>query len=109
MKKIIASAFCLTLCFGTFTVNALHLLATSKNFVIPTDERKIIKTNELPQAVKTALEADTFKDWKVKEVTEVKIAGAVNRPDLATQYDVKLTKGKETKVVRFLENGHIDN
>lgn len=109
MKKIIVSAFCMTLCFNTFAGNALNTIAHCKFVVTPTDERKIIKMSELPDAIKNVLATDTYKDWKVKEVTEVKIAGAVNRPDLATQYDVKLTKGKESKTVRFLENGRVDN
>ncbi|PBQ30425.1 hypothetical protein CNR22_01140 [Sphingobacteriaceae bacterium] len=110
MKKNIFPAFCLSLCLVASTISATSVIVTSKSSVVrPNDERRIIKMSELPQAVKTALEADAYKEWKVKEIKEIKLAGAVNRPDLATQYEVKLTKGKESKTVRFLEDGRVEN
>jgi hypothetical protein len=108
MKKMILPALCLSLILSSFNAAALHF-KSAISVHSPTDERKIIKTSELPQAVRSVLESEAYKNWKVKEVVEVKIAGAQNRPDLKTQYDVKLAKGKETKTVRFLEDGRVDN
>ena len=110
MKKIILPAFCLGLILNCMHVTALSFIPCAAHSLSATkDERKVIKTEDLPEAIKNVLASEAYKEWKIKEAVLVKIVGAHNRPDLATQYEVTLKKGKEIKTVRFLENGTVDN
>ncbi|GAB3202885.1 hypothetical protein ABID22_001121 [Pontibacter aydingkolensis] len=63
-----------------------------------------IATDELPKAVKQALQAETLKEWNVSEVYLIK--GTVQKADPKPMYEVYFTNAEQKKTVaRFYKNG----
>lgn len=106
MKKLIVSAFCLSLIFGSTAVVA----ANSNSEVVYTvndDGRKTVKAEELPEAVRKTLAGEAYKGWTVKEATQVNstVPGDATQPK--TWYEVTLTNGKESKAYKFNPDGTV--
>ena len=57
-----------------------------------------IKTEELPQAVKTALEGEAYKNWEITQAYKYTVS---------ENYAVNLKKGTESKTVKFDKNGNV--
>lgn len=98
MKKMILPALCLGLCLTTVSVSAANVVSNSVVSVSFNDDRQVIKTEELPEPVKKALSSDDYKGWTVKEAALVKA-------EAASHYEVVLTNEKETKTVKFNNDG----
>jgi len=60
------------------------------------DDRVKIKPEELPQPVKTALEAEEFRGWLISSAFHLKSKD---------QFEVELKNGAETKTITFDKEG----
>ncbi|MBL7857933.1 MAG: hypothetical protein JNM57_09600 [Cyclobacteriaceae bacterium] len=59
-------------------------------------EKVKINVDELPDAIKTTLTGDNYKDWEVVSAYELKSK---------SQYEVEVKKGAETKTLKFSADG----
>ncbi|PBQ30424.1 hypothetical protein CNR22_01135 [Sphingobacteriaceae bacterium] len=105
MKKMILPALCLSL-----TLTALNATATTISNRVATvltenDERRVIKSEELPAAIQKNLSSEVYKGWAVKEAAKVTTKVAADAKAPAAYYEVVLTKEKETQTVKFQEDG----
>jgi hypothetical protein len=62
------------------------------------EDKAKIKSEELPEAVKKALEAQEYRGWLINGATHVKSTDT---------YEVELKNGAETKVVKFSKDGKV--
>ena len=62
------------------------------------DEKTKIKSEELPEAVKKALEAQEYRGWLIDAAYHVKATDS---------YEVQLKNGAETKTVSFDKEGKV--
>jgi hypothetical protein len=62
------------------------------------DEKVKIKVEELPDAIKNALESDSYKGWSAE-------AAYYNKTK--DNYEVQVKKGTETKTLKFSKDGNI--
>ncbi len=69
-------------------------LANQTKMESPVQEKKDIKAEELPEAVKKTLAGDSYKGW---EISKASVAKDV--------YEVELKKGSETKTAKFDKDG----
>jgi hypothetical protein len=98
MKKLMLSMALLAVA-GTATVYANNTQDVAiVNFQ---DEKKPVKVEELPDAVKAALAGDEYKEWKAEEAFMVKPASG------AEHYEIKLKKGEEAKTVKLDKDGKV--
>lgn len=65
------------------------------------DEKKPVKAEELPDAVKGTLAGDEYKEWKVEKAFQVKPATG------AEYYELELKKGEEAKTVKLDKDGKV--
>ena len=63
------------------------------------DDKTKIKSEELPEAVKKALEAQEYRGWLIDAAYHVKSTDS---------YEVQLKNGAETKSVKFDKDGKIE-
>lgn len=98
MKKLMLSMAFLAVA-GTVTVYANQ----KQNVAIVQiqDEKKPVKVEELPDAVKAALAADDYKDWKAEKAFWVKPASG------SEYYEIELKKGEEAKTVKLDKDGKV--
>ena len=96
MKKLMLSLAFLALA-GVVTVNA----NTQQDVTIVRlqDEKKPVKVEELPDAVKATLAGDDYKEWMAEKAFQVKPATG------AEYYEIELKKGEETKTVKLDKDG----
>lgn len=110
MKKMILPALCLSLILTTLNTSATTISNRVATVLTENDERTAIKSEELPAAVQKNLSSDVYKGWAVKEATKVSTkvaADAAKAP--AAYYEVVLSNEKETKTVKFQEDGTLLN
>lgn len=100
MKKVIFA-----IAAGIFSVGAVQVVNAQRittpdtqASVSQTDEKVKIKIEELPDAVKTALEGDSYKGWS---------ADAAYYNKTKDIYEVDVKKGTETKTLKFNKDGSI--
>jgi hypothetical protein len=62
------------------------------------DDKTKIKSEELPEAVKKALEAQEYRGWLIDAAYHVKSTDS---------YEVELKNGAETKTVKFNKDGTV--
>ena len=62
------------------------------------DDKTKIKSEELPEAVKKALEAQEYRGWLIDAAYHVKSTDS---------YEVELKNGAETKAVKFNKDGSV--
>ena len=62
------------------------------------EDKAKIKSEELPEAVKKALEAQEYRGWLINGATHVKSTDT---------YEVELKNGAETKMVKFSKDGKV--
>ena len=98
MKKLMLSMAFLAVA-GTVTVYANQ----KQNVAIVQiqDEKKPVKVEELPDAVKAALAADDYKEWKAEKAFWVKPASGME------YYEIELKKGEEAKTVKLDKEGKV--
>jgi hypothetical protein len=101
MKKIILSAAILAVA-GFTTVHAQTITKPVTAVVAQQDstQKTAVKLDALPEAVKTTLKADAFKDWVPSGAFLVKTATAM-------YYEVDVTKGSDAKAVKISADGKI--
>jgi hypothetical protein len=93
MKKVILSLLVLLFAGATFA----NTSTTSATPAAMQQEDKVkIKNEELPEAVKTALESTDYKGWTINAAFHLKSVD---------QYEVELKKGTETKTVKLDKEG----
>jgi len=63
------------------------------------DDKAKIKSEELPDAVKKALEAQEYRGWLIDAAFHVKSTDS---------YEVQLKNGAETKTVKFTKDGKVE-
>lgn len=93
MKKVILSLLVVFFAAGTF-VNATTISTTVA--AVQQDDKVKIKTEELPEAVKTALQSTDYQGWTISAAYHLKSAD---------QYEVELKKDAETKTVKLDKDG----
>ncbi|SEL04287.1 intein N-terminal splicing region [Chitinophaga rupis] len=99
MKNLMLSLVVVALS-GVVTVNAnAHKPVIAK--VQLQDEKKPVKVEELPDAVKATLASDDYKEWKADKAFWVKPATG------AEYYEVELKKGEEAKTVKLDKDGKV--
>ncbi|WKN32803.1 hypothetical protein PZB74_05525 [Porifericola rhodea] len=64
------------------------------------DQRKEIKYEELPEAVRTAFEDSQYGQWEVSQVHEV-------AAEQGTQYELTITDGTQSGTLTFDEEGNM--
>jgi hypothetical protein len=62
------------------------------------DEKVEIKADELPEAVRTTLSTEEYKDWTIEKAYHIKTNN---------HYEVKLKKGSESKSIKFDKDGNV--
>ena len=98
MKKIILSTMILAAAgFATATAN----VQTHAVVAFQQEEKKAVKAEELPDAVKGALAGDDYKEWKLEKAFHVKPATGTEH------YEIELKKGEETKTVKLDKDGKV--
>lgn len=98
MKKLMLSMAFLAVA-GTVTVYANNKQDVA--IVKFQDERKEVKVEELPDAVKAALAGDDYKEWTAEKAFMVKPASG------AEYYEIGLKKGDEMKTVKLDKDGKV--
>lgn len=83
---------------GTSTLSAYAAYNQQINIQIEQDEKVKISNEELPEAVKTALQSESYKDWTISAAYYTKST---------EQYEVELKKGEETKTVKLDKDGKV--
>jgi hypothetical protein len=63
------------------------------------DDKTKIKSEELPEGVKKALEAQEYRGWLIDAAYHVKSTDS---------YEVELKNGAETKTVKFNKDGEVE-
>jgi hypothetical protein len=98
MKKVIFVAA--TIIMGVNVVSVADaqrlILETPSSVSVQTEEKVKIKTEELPDAVKKALESESFKSWKVQTAYYNKTKDT---------YEVEVKSGAEAKTLKFTKEG----
>jgi len=89
---------------GTFSFASINTNATPVNqeatTVFVQDQRKEIKYEELPEAVKKTFEESQFAEWKVSKVEEVST-------EEGKQYTLTLSDGAQEGTLTFDEEGNM--
>lgn len=98
MKKLMLSMAFLAIA-GTVTVYANNTQDVA--IVKFQDEKKPVKVEELPDAVKSTLAGDEYKEWMAEEAFHVKPATG------SEHYEIKLKKGEESKTVKLDKDGKV--
>lgn len=97
MKKITIIA-ALFVC-ATGVINANAETSTRRSVItINADEKKEIKKEELPDAVKTALGGNDYKGWEISKAYQWSESG---------NYEVELKNGDQSKTVKLDKDGKV--
>lgn len=98
MKKVIIAAFSAIVLGGaaTSTIASVHAVYQDQN----TDNRVVIKLEELPDAVKNALSGDQYKDFTAQ-------SAAVIKSDDKVIYVVSGTQNGQPTTLHFAEDGSV--
>ena len=99
-EKLFVSIFA-SLMIGVASLSAQPIstmLLAPEHSIMQEKDRVKIKTEELPEGVKTALSADAYKGWTVVSAYKVK-NGEV--------YEVELKKGDTSQTLKFDKDGKV--
>lgn len=94
MKKIFVATMLLA-CASGVTVNAMQ---ANVNMETVQTQDNPVKPEELPEAVKTALSGEAYKDWTIAAASLVKEGET-------EYYKIQLTKGEEKQEVKLNKEG----
>jgi hypothetical protein len=95
MKKVLFALFAFVV---SATMVSANTIATNAETVLVQDDKVKIQPEELPEAVKTALNSEDYVGWQ--------ISSAYKHADGET-YEVELKNDAETKTVKFDKEGNI--
>jgi hypothetical protein len=95
MKKIFLATMVLA---GTIGMTSFTVQANAATAVFQDATETPVKPEELPEAVKTALSGDAYKDWSIASASHVKDANG-------EYYKVTLTKGQDKQEVKLNKDG----
>ncbi|HEY5916843.1 MAG TPA: hypothetical protein VIU13_05555 [Chryseolinea sp.] len=93
MKKLM---FALIALLGSVAFVSANVITYSQTPAAQQDEKVKIKPEELPEAVKKALEMQDYRGWLVD---------AAYKDSKTENYEVHLKNGAETKIVKFNKDG----
>ena len=97
MKKLIISAFCLSLlALGT---TQAYSTKPAELTTIVAQEKVAVKPEDLPEPVKTTLASDAYAGW------DVTTAFLITKEDNTQFYEISLKKGEETSKVNLDKDG----
>jgi len=106
MKKLFFTALCLVVfATGIVAKSETSNLKFINVLVDDNNNRKAIKFEDLPEAVRKAIAVDAYKDWKVIEAFIVNGAVAADGTKGPDHYELKLSKDTEKKSVKFNTDG----
>lgn len=100
MKKMIVSAFMLTMCAGAYAQQATTTTTTTATTTAvhaQEDQKTKIETSALPDAVKKSLATDTYKGWQASGAWVVKAT-----PEY---YVIELQNGDKKNTVKMDKEG----
>lgn len=89
--------FALMLSLSVVSAGAVSITGTDHSPLVQQDKKVKIKPEDLPDAVKTTLNSDDYKDWE--------ISAAYKHEDTEI-YEVELKSGAETKTLKFDKDGN---
>ncbi len=99
MKKVFFSAIALMLATSLNSVAATPVSEIRIENEEAAQERTQVDPAALPDAIKTALSAEAYNEWKVQSAWLIK--GETNH------YELNLQKGEEAMTVKLDENGNV--
>lgn len=94
MKKLFFVSAAALLSASVFAAPVYSVNTTRMEVV---QEKKEIKAEDLPQAVKNTIEAD-YKEWTINKAYLF---------EATTEYEVEFTKEGQTKTVKFDKDGNV--
>jgi hypothetical protein len=97
MKKVIVSAFVMALV--SFGVVQANTGAEQSSISQRLQDKVAVKPEDLPEAVKTTLAGDVYKDW------EVTGAFLVTKEDKTQYYEIAVKMGEQTATVNLDKDG----
>ena len=100
MKKIMFATLLFAVAFSMSAVNSLagRMSNPSSARIVGDDEKKPIKKEDLPEAVKMTLAGPDYQGW------EITAAFSVKKVD-ADYYEIKLRKGDKTITAKLDKDG----
>ncbi|MDF9798751.1 putative transposase YbfD/YdcC [Catalinimonas alkaloidigena] len=99
-RSVIALAALATFSFASFGAQANLSQQEKSSVEVTLDDRKEIKYEELPEAVKVSFEDSQFSNWEVSKVHEVKQAEKI-------RYEITLSDGTQTGTIAYDKNGNM--
>ena len=106
MKKIMFATLLFAVAFSMSAVNSLagRMSNPSSARIVGDDEKKPIKKEDLPEAVKMTLASPDYQGWEITAVFSVKKADAEKKAD-ADYYEIKLKKGDKVITAKLDKEG----
>jgi hypothetical protein len=99
MKKIMFATLLFAVALSMSAVNSLGMVTKfSSAKVVGEDEKKPIKKEDLPEAVKTALAGPDYQGWEITAAFSVK-------KDRSDYYEIKLKKGDKVITEKLDKDG----
>jgi hypothetical protein len=101
MKKLIVSAFALTLVsFASVQAGNFTTTTNVTNTEITSQEKVSVKAENLPDGVKNTIKSDAFEGWKVVS------AFLITNTDKTQYYELNVKNGSETARVKLDKDGN---
>ena len=103
MKKIVFATLLFAVAFSMSAVNSLASVVTkpSSARIVGEDEKKPIKKEDLPEAVKTTLAGPDYQGWEITAAFSVK-----KEKDNSGYYEIKLKKGDKVITAKLDKDGN---
>ena len=107
MKKIMFATLLFAVAFSMSAVNSVAGMVTkpSSAAIVGEDEKKPIKKEDLPEAVKMTLAGPDYQGWEITAVFSVKKADVEKKAD-ADYYEIKLKKGDKIITAKLDKEGN---
>jgi|GEM_PF-1032995 len=108
MKKMIIATIALTFAgytnaqTGADTIVAAADTVTTTSNATAQDKRTLVNVNDLPEAVKTALESEAYAGWKPSAAYWVENTATKN-----AYYEIELSKGTDKTIVKLDKSGQV--
>src|SRR6267143_7046607 len=101
MKKIMFATLLFAVAFSMSALNSVAGMVTkpSSATILGEDEKKPIKKEDLPEAVKTTLAGPDYQGWEITAAFSVK-------KDDADYYEIKLKKGDKVITAKLDKEGN---
>ncbi len=100
-RSVIALVALATFSFTTIGAQATpNTYQQAATLILVQDQKKEIKYEDLPEAVKTSFEDSQFSTWEVSKVNEVSGAGD-------TTYEITISDGTQEGTIRYDKEGNM--